>query len=152
MDKLRYHRIIHATNVDVDGSHMRTVLLTFFWRYMRELVDRGHVYIAQLPLFKIEKGKQVADAFSDEERGFEIAKMGDKGAEPKVQRYKGLGEMNPEQLWENTMDPEHRILPHVTAEDGSGAERLFETLMGIEADPRKQFIKTHAKNVRNLNI
>ncbi|MFN2462955.1 MAG: DNA topoisomerase (ATP-hydrolyzing) subunit B [Candidatus Dormibacteria bacterium] len=152
VEKLRYHRIIIATDADVDGSHIRTLLLTFFWRYMRELVDRGHVYIAQPPLFKIEKGKQVAYAFSDEERDFEIAKMGDKGAEPKVQRYKGLGEMNPEQLWETTMDPDNRILLQVTAEDGAGAERLFETLMGVDVDPRKQFIKTHAKNVRNLDI
>jgi len=152
VEKLRYHRIIIATDADVDGSHIRTLLLTFFWRYMRELVDRGHVYIAQPPLFKIEKGKQVAYAYSDEERDKEIAKMGDKGAEPKVQRYKGLGEMNPEQLWETTMDPENRILLQVTAEDGAGAERLFEILMGVDFDPRKQFIKTHALNVRNLDI
>jgi DNA gyrase subunit B len=152
VEKLRYHRIIIATDADVDGSHIRTLLLTFFWRYMRELVDRGHVYIAQPPLFKIEKGRQVAYAYSDAERDRELAKMGDKGAEPKVQRYKGLGEMNPEQLWETTMDPEHRILLQVTADDGASAERLFETLMGVEVDPRKQFIKTHAKNVRNLDI
>jgi DNA gyrase subunit B len=152
VEKLRYHRIIIATDADVDGSHIRTLLLTFFWRYMRELVDRGHVYIAQPPLFKIEKGKQVAYAYSDAERDKELAKMGDKGAEPKVQRYKGLGEMNPEQLWETTMDPEHRILLQVTADDGASAERLFETLMGVDVDPRKQFIKTHAKNVRNLDI
>ncbi|MGI8610452.1 MAG: DNA topoisomerase (ATP-hydrolyzing) subunit B [Candidatus Dormibacteria bacterium] len=152
VEKLRYHRIIIATDADVDGSHIRTLLLTFFWRYMHELLDRGHVYIAQPPLFKIEKGKQVAYAFSDEERDREIAKMGDKGAEPKVQRYKGLGEMNPEQLWETTMDPENRILLQVTADDAAGAERLFETLMGVEVDPRKQFIKTHALSVRNLDI
>jgi DNA gyrase subunit B len=152
VEKLRYHRIIIATDADVDGSHIRTLLLTFFWRYMRELVDRGHVYIAQPPLFKIEKGKQVAYAYSDEERDKELAKMGDKGAEPKVQRYKGLGEMNPEQLWETTMDPINRILLQVTSDDGSAAERLFETLMGVEVDPRKQFIKTHAKTVRNLDI
>jgi DNA gyrase subunit B len=152
VEKLRYHRIIIATDADVDGSHIRTLLLTFFWRYMRELVDRGHVYIAQPPLFKIEKGKQVAYAYSDAERDKELAKMGDKGADPKVQRYKGLGEMNPEQLWETTMDPEHRILLQVTSEDGSAAERLFETLMGVDVDPRKQFIKTHAKTVRNLDI
>jgi DNA gyrase subunit B len=150
--KLRYHRIIIATDADVDGSHIRTLLLTFFWRYMRELVDRGHVYIAQPPLFKIEKGKQVEYAYSDAERDKALAKMGDKGSDPKVQRYKGLGEMNPEQLWETTMDPEHRILLQVTSDDGSEAERLFETLMGVDVDPRKQFIKTHAKTVQNLDI
>ena len=151
-DKLRYHRIVIATDADVDGSHIRTLLLTFFWRYMRELIDRGHVYIAQPPLFKIEKGKQVEYAYSDAERDKKLAKLNGKGADPKVQRYKGLGEMNPEQLWETTMDPENRILLRVDSADGASAERLFETLMGVEVDPRKQFIKTHAKNVRNLDI
>jgi DNA gyrase subunit B len=152
-DKLRYHRIIIATDADVDGSHIRTLLLTFFWRYMRELIDREHVYIAQAPLYKIEKGKQVAYAYTEEERTKALAKMNGKGgADPKVQRYKGLGEMNPDQLWETTMDPEHRILLQVASQDAATAEKLFETLMGVEVDPRKQFIKTHAKTVRNLDI
>jgi DNA gyrase subunit B len=152
VDKLRYHRIIIATDADVDGAHIRTLLLTFFWRYMRDLIDRGHVYIAQPPLFKIEKGKQVEYAYSDAERDKFLAKMNGKGQEPKVQRYKGLGEMNPDQLWETTMDPEHRILLQVASQDAATAEKLFETLMGVEVDPRKQFIKTHAKTVRNLDI
>jgi len=151
-EKLRYHRIIIATDADVDGSHIRTLLLTFFWRYMRDLIDRGHVYIAQPPLYKIEKGKLIEYAYSDAERDQKLAKMDGKGAEPKVQRYKGLGEMNPEQLWETTMDPDHRVLLRVDSQDAASAERLFETLMGVEVDPRKQFIKTHAKTVRNLDI
>jgi DNA gyrase subunit B len=150
--KLRYHRIVIATDADVDGAHIRTLLLTFFWRYMRDLVDLGHVYIAQPPLYKISKGKQVAYAYSDAERDAEVKKMGEKGAKPEVQRYKGLGEMNPEQLWETTMDPANRILLRVASDDATSAERLFETLMGVEVDPRKQFIKTHAKTVRNLDI
>jgi DNA gyrase subunit B len=151
-DKLRYHRVIIATDADVDGSHIRTLLLTFFWRYMRELVDRGHIYIAQPPLYKIEKGRSVEYAYTEEEKNKVLAKSDGKGAEPKVQRYKGLGEMNPDQLWETTMDPESRILMRVDSEDGAAAERLFETLMGVDVDPRKQFIKTHAKTVRNLDI
>ncbi|HXA41973.1 MAG TPA: DNA topoisomerase (ATP-hydrolyzing) subunit B [Candidatus Solibacter sp.] len=152
-DKLRYHRVIIATDADVDGSHIRTLLLTFFWRYMRELVDRGHIYIAQPPLYKIEKGKAVEYVYTEEEKTKAMAKLDGKGgSEPKVQRYKGLGEMNPEQLWETTMDPENRILLRVDSDDGAAAERLFETLMGVDVDPRKQFIKTHAKNVRNLDI
>ena len=152
-DKLRYHRVIIATDADVDGSHIRTLLLTFFWRYMRELVDRGHIYIAQPPLYKIEKGKTVEYAYTEDEKTKALAKLNGKGgAEPKVQRYKGLGEMNPDQLWETTMDPENRILLRVDSADGASAERLFETLMGVEVDPRKQFIKTHAKTVRNLDI
>jgi DNA gyrase subunit B len=151
-DKLRYHRVIIATDADVDGSHIRTLLLTFFWRYMRELIDRGHIYIAQPPLFKISKGKTIDYAYSDEERDKILARSNGKGSKPEVQRYKGLGEMNPEQLWETTMNPEHRILMQVGTDDASAAERLFETLMGVDVDPRKQFIKTHAKNVRNLDI
>ncbi|HEV3231950.1 MAG TPA: DNA topoisomerase (ATP-hydrolyzing) subunit B [Candidatus Dormibacteraeota bacterium] len=150
--KLRYHYIVIATDADVDGAHIRTLLLTFFWRYMKDLIDLGHIFIAQPPLYKISKGKSVAYAYSDKQRDEEIRKLGDKGAKPEIQRYKGLGEMNPEQLWETTMDPTHRILLRVTSDDAASAEQLFETLMGIEVDPRKQFIKTHAKTVRNLDI
>ena len=152
-DKLRYHRVIIATDADVDGSHIRTLLLTFFWRYMRELIDREHIYIAQAPLYKIEKGKTVEYAYTEDEKTKKLSKLNGKGgADPKVQRYKGLGEMNPDQLWETTMDPENRILLRVDSSDAASAERLFETLMGTEVDPRKQFIKTHAKTVRNLDI
>ena len=148
-DKLRYHRIVIATDADVDGSHIRTLLLTFFWRYMRELVDRGHVYIAQPPLYKIQKGRKIEYAYTEEEKTKMTARQDGK---VDVQRYKGLGEMNPEQLWETTMNPENRILLRVDSQDGASAERLFETLMGVEVDPRKQFIKTHALTVRNLDI
>ena len=148
-DKLRYHRVVIATDADVDGSHIRTLLLTFFWRYMRELVDRGHIYIAQPPLYKIQRGKNITYAYTEEEKVKETAKQDGK---VDVQRYKGLGEMNPDQLWETTMNPENRILMRVDSEDGAAAERLFETLMGVDVDPRKQFIKTHAKTVRNLDI
>jgi DNA gyrase subunit B len=148
-DKLRYHRVIIATDADVDGSHIRTLLLTFFWRYMRELIDREHVYIAQPPLYKIQKGRKIEYAYTEEEKTKLTAREDGK---VDVQRYKGLGEMNPEQLWETTMNPENRILLRVDSEDGASAERLFETLMGVEVDPRKQFIKTHAKTVRNLDI
>jgi DNA gyrase subunit B len=148
-DKLRYHRVVIATDADVDGSHIRTLLLTFFWRYMRELVDRGHIYIAQPPLYKIQRGRNITYAYTEEEKVKETAKQDGK---VDVQRYKGLGEMNPDQLWETTMNPENRILMRVDSEDGAAAERLFETLMGVDVDPRKQFIKTHAKTVRNLDI
>jgi DNA gyrase subunit B len=148
-DKLRYHRVVIATDADVDGSHIRTLLLTFFWRYMRELIDRGHIYIAQPPLYKIQKGRNIEYAYTEEEKTKKTARQDGK---VDVQRYKGLGEMNPEQLWETTMNPENRILLRVDSADGASAERLFETLMGVEVDPRKQFIKTHAKTVRNLDI
>ncbi|MHB8507303.1 MAG: DNA topoisomerase (ATP-hydrolyzing) subunit B [Candidatus Dormibacteria bacterium] len=152
VSKLRYHRVIIATDADVDGAHIRTLLLTFFWRYMRDLIDLGHIYIAQPPLFKVSKGKQIIYAYNEVERDKAMVKLGEKGAKPEVQRYKGLGEMNPEQLWETTMDPTNRILLRVATDDAAVAERLFETLMGVEVDPRKQFIKTHAKNVQNLDI
>jgi DNA gyrase subunit B len=116
---------------------------------MRELIDRGHVYIAQPPLYKIQKGRSVEYAYTEDEKTKKTARQNGK---VDVQRYKGLGEMNPDQLWETTMNPDNRILMRVDAADGASAERLFETLMGVEVDPRKQFIKTHAKNVRNLDI
>src|ERR1035437_6366699 len=148
--KLRYHRVIIATDADVDGSHIRTLLLTFFWRYMRELIERGHVYIAQPPLYKITKGKAVEYAYGEAEKDKIVGR--NPNDKINVQRYKGLGEMNPDQLWETTMNPAQRILLRVDSADGASAEKLFEVLMGSDVDPRKQFIKTHAKNVRNLDI
>jgi len=149
ISKARYHRIIAMCDADVDGSHIKTLLLTFFFRYMPELIERGYLYLAQPPLYRISKGKQVRYAYSDEERDKYLKELG-KDAE--VQRYKGLGEMNPEQLWETTMNPEKRVLLRVEMQDAAEAARIFETLMGPEVDPRRRFIQAHAKNVRNLDI
>ncbi len=141
LSKLRYHKIIIATDADVDGAHIRTLLLTLFYRYFRPVIEHGHLYIAQPPLYKIKKGKEVYYAYSDEERD-EIVK--DKEGFD-VQRYKGLGEMNPEELWETTMDPQRRLLKRVTIEDAQEADRVFDTLMGTDVAARKSFIQTHAK-------
>ena len=143
----RYHKIIIATDADVDGSHIRTLLLTFIYRFMKGLIDAGYVYIAQPPLYKIKKGKEVSYAYNDREKD-ELLK-GEKGA---VQRYKGLGEMNPEQLWETTMDPGNRILKKVAIEDVVEADRIFSLLMGEEVQPRRNFIMEHAKEVVNLDV
>ncbi|HLC19596.1 MAG TPA: toprim domain-containing protein, partial [Candidatus Nanoarchaeia archaeon] len=143
----RYHKIILATDADVDGSHIRTLLLTFIYRFMHGLIDAGYIYIAQPPLYKIKKGKEVMYAYSDREKE-EILK-GEKAA---IQRYKGLGEMNPEQLWETTMDPAVRILKQVTIEDAVEADRIFSLLMGEEVKPRRDFIMEHAKDVINLDV
>ena len=150
LEGLRYGRVIIMTDADVDGSHIRTLLLTFFFRYMPELIEGGHLYIAQPPLYRIAHKNQVKYAYSDKEKdrlSKEIAsdKVG-------VQRYKGLGEMNPEQLWETTMNPENRTLLLVTVEDAAEADRTFDMLMGDAVDPRRRFIQTHAKSVRNLDI
>lgn len=150
LDKLRYHRIVIMTDADVDGAHIRTLLLTLFFRYFREIIDNGNLYIAQPPLYKIWKGKKVHYAFSDEERDRYIAEFGEN--KPATQRYKGLGEMNPDQLWETTMDPEQRTMLRVTIEDAERADHIFQTLMGGEVAPRKKFIQTHAKKVKNLDI
>jgi DNA gyrase subunit B len=194
IEKLRYHRIILTLDADIDGSHIRTLLLTFFYRYFPELIKRGHIYLAQPPLYRIQRGKEVKYAYTDEEKE-EILKERKKGAkkgkkarreekktskktiegfavkeigvevteEPEVgearavpganiQRYKGLGEMNPEQLWATTMDPANRILKKVTVGDAQKADEIFEVLMGREVEPRKRFIQTHAKTVENLDI
>ncbi len=188
-DKVRYHRIIIMTDADVDGSHIRTLLLTFFYRYMRPLIDRGYLYIAQPPLYQIKLGKEIRWAYSDEEKERIMAEMlaareerrakGKKeevdesevevvaegetaeaetteeksaGKGPSIQRYKGLGEMNPEQLWETTMNPANRILHQVKIEDAIMADTVFTTLMGEEVAPRKEFIQTNAKFVQNLDI
>ncbi len=150
LSNLRYGRIIIMTDADVDGAHIRTLLLTFFFRYMPALIESGHLFIAQPPLYRIEKGKQHFYVYSDAEKDQILAKY--KGENITIQRYKGLGEMNPEQLWETTMNPENRTLLQVTVEDAVEADRTFEMLMGNQVPPRRRFIQTHAKNVRNLDI
>ena len=149
LSKLRYGKVIIMADADVDGSHIRTLLLTFFFRYMRPLVDEGHIYIAQPPLFKVSKGKQVRYAFSDEERDGYIAEF---GGNADIQRYKGLGEMDPEQLWETTMDPAFRTMLKVELEDAAAADEAFTILMGDKVEPRKEFIERNAKYVSNLDI
>lgn len=181
LEKLRYHRIVIMTDADVDGAHIRTLLLTLFFRYFPELIDAGFLYIAQPPLYKISKGKDTRYVYNDAqkedlmkewglsaqdaeetEEGDESdneaeaeegeAKVKKKTARVNIQRYKGLGEMNPDQLWETTMDPEHRIMLRVTMEDAEAADNTFTTLMGSEVAPRRKFIQTHAKGVKNLDI
>lgn len=181
LDKLRYHRIIIMADADVDGLHIRTLLLTFFYRYFEKLISGGHIYIAQPPLFRIQKGKEVTYVYSEEEKNkliesfrqkeknknFETKKNNqeignennenenndeEKIAGVNIQRYKGLGEMNPQQLWETTMDPEKRMMLKVAIEDAEKADQMFETLMGSDVEPRRRFIQTHAKNVKNLDV
>jgi len=154
IEKLRYGKIIIMTDADVDGSHIRTLLLTFFYRYMRPLVDGGHIYIAQPPLYKLKSGKQEMYAFDDEEREIITRRLRKNGRSSKVdqQRYKGLGEMNPDQLWETTMDPEKRTILRVTLEDAAAADRTFSTLMGPKVEPRRDFIQKNARYVRNLDV
>jgi DNA gyrase subunit B len=146
----RYHKIIIMTDADVDGEHIRTLLLTFFFRYMRPLIEEGYLYIAQPPLYKLSKGKQIAYAYSERELLEKMKEMGEKGIS--LQRYKGLGEMNPEQLWETTMNPEKRMTIRVTVDDAVEADELFTILMGEKVEPRREFIETHAKDVVNLDI
>lgn len=150
--KLRYGKIIMMADADVDGAHIKTLLLTFFYRHMRQLIEHGHIYAAMPPLYKVEKGKQCKYAFSDEERDAIIAEMGEGGPKIKTQRYKGLGEMNPEQLWETTMDPETRILRKITIEDAIEADEIFSVLMGDNVEPRREFIERNAKYVANLDV
>ncbi len=149
IEKIRYHKIVIMADADVDGQHIRTLLLTFFFRYMRPLIDEGYVYIAQPPLFKLSKGKRHEYAYSDEERDKLIEEM---GGSCDVQRYKGLGEMDPEQLWETTMDPATRIMLRVTLEDAMEADETFSILMGDKVEPRREFIEKNAKYVKNLDI
>ena len=153
-EKLRYHRIIIMTDADVDGAHIRTLLLTFLWRFMKRAIMEGHVFIAQPPLYQVSKGRMTRYAFSEEERDLFIEELrgGSETAKIGVQRYKGLGEMNPDQLWETTMDPEQRTMLKVTVADAEAADRLFETLMGEDVVDRRAFIETHAKEVTNLDI
>ena len=149
LSKLRYGKVIIMADADVDGSHIRTLLLTFFFRYMRPLVEEGHVYIAQPPLFKVSRGKQVRYAFSDPERDQYIAEF---GGNADIQRYKGLGEMDPEQLWETTMDPAFRTMLKVELEDAEAADEAFTILMGDKVEPRREFIERNAKYVSNLDV
>ncbi|MDP4009177.1 MAG: DNA topoisomerase (ATP-hydrolyzing) subunit B [bacterium] len=149
-DRARYHRIIIMTDADVDGSHIRTLLLTLLYRYFRPLIDLGYIYIAQPPLYKIQIGKQSKYAYTDEQKDTILREV--KGSNISIQRYKGLGEMNAEQLWETTMDPQNRILLRVTANDAKEADHIFDVLMGSEVMPRKKFIQTYAKSVKNLDI
>ena len=153
MEKLRYHKIIIMTDADVDGSHIRTLILTFFFRYMKELIEFGYLYIALPPLYLLKKGKVEKYCWSDDERDIvmkEMAKDG-KTESVNVQRYKGLGEMNPEQLWSTTMNPESRTLKLVTIESAAEADHLFSILMGDEVAPRREFIERNAKYA-NLDI
>jgi DNA gyrase subunit B len=184
ISKLRYHRVVIMTDADVDGAHIRTLLLTLFFRYFKELIDAGHIYIAQPPLYRISKGREAHFAYSDAEKDtivaalrkakaaakaekMKVKKYGQpvEGEEPEeeekpeekiagvnIQRYKGLGEMNPEQLWETTMNPANRVMKKVTIKDANEADKMFNILMGDEVLPRKRFIQTHAKNVKNLDI
>jgi DNA gyrase subunit B len=175
LDKMRYHKIIIATDADVDGSHISTLLLTLFYRYFRQIIDAGYIYIAQPPLYKIKKGKQISYAYTDEEKvkivGRSSAELpaadidelesipdaeveegeteeeteNKKSAKIHIQRYKGLGEMNPEELWETTMDPAHRVLKKVMINDAEEANKIFDILMGSEVPPRKSFIQSNAK-------
>jgi DNA gyrase subunit B len=150
IENARYHRIILMTDADVDGEHIRTLLLTFFFRYMHQIIEKGYLYIAQPPLYKLTKGKTVAYAYSERERLQKVKELGETGIG--IQRYKGLGEMNPEQLWETTMDPEHRVMAQVTIENAVEADELFTILMGEVVEPRRAFIEMHAKDVINLDI
>jgi DNA gyrase subunit B len=149
-DRVRYHKIVVMTDADIDGSHIRTLLLTFFFRYMRGLIDRGFVYIAQPPLYRLKHGKIEKYVFSDKEKDQALKTFPDSGVS--IQRYKGLGEMNPEQLWKTTMDPETRTMLQVTLHDAAEADHLFSVLMGTETAPRSQFIQENAQYVRNLDI
>lgn len=164
LEKLRYHKIIIMADADVDGSHIRTLLLTFFYRHFEELIMRGHVYIAQPPLYQIKKGKAIHYVYTEEQKTALLKKLGVKESDIeggdedqqvsgiKIQRYKGLGEMNPEQLWDTTMDPLHRRMYQVTVEDAEAAQNVFELLMGSEVAPRRHFIQTHAKSVENIDV
>lgn len=172
IEKLRYHKVVIMTDADTDGAHIRTLLLTLFYRYFPELINRGHIYIAQPPLYRIQVGRETKYLFSDEEKNQYITELQKRSKKPieiietdeekplsegeapryNIQRFKGLGEMNPEQLWETTMDPSSRIMKLVTVEDGKRADEIFEILMGSEVDPRKHFIQVHAKSAKNIDI
>lgn len=149
--KARYHKVIIMTDADVDGAHIRTLLLTFFYRYMRKIIESGYVYIAQPPLFKIERNRTIRYAYNEKQRDEILREFGE-GVKANIQRYKGLGEMNPEQLWETTMDPASRTMLQVSIQDAIEADTVFDTLMGDNVEPRRDFIQEHAKFVKNLDV
>lgn len=149
LDKIRYGKVIIMADADVDGSHIRTLLLTFFFRFMKKVVEQGHIFIALPPLYKITKGKKIHYAYSDKERDDILKEIGENAG---ISRYKGLGEMNPEQLWETTMDPERRMIKQVTVEDAAAADEIFTILMGDKVEPRRQFIEAHADKVGYLDV
>ncbi|NBI08104.1 DNA topoisomerase (ATP-hydrolyzing) subunit B [Senegalia massiliensis] len=153
VEKLRYHKIVIMTDADVDGAHIRTLILTFFYRYMKPLIENGFIYIAQPPLYKVKAGKQEFYAYSDKELNKILRQdLKDIKIKPSISRYKGLGEMNPEQLWDTTMDPENRILLQVSIDDAVAADEIFTTLMGDKVQPRREFIEENAKSVQNLDV
>ena len=152
LEKLRYHRVILMADADSDGNHIKTLLLTLFYRYFKPLIEKGYLYIAQPPLFRIQSGKRVEYAYTESDRTEILSSMRKKGENVTIQRFKGLGEMNPDQLWETTMNPENRVLLKVAIENAKQADKIFDILMGDEVLPRKKFIQTHAKKVRNLDI
>jgi DNA gyrase subunit B len=154
LDDARYHKIILMTDADVDGAHIRTLLLTFFFRQMQELVEAGYVYIAQPPLYRVGRGKEEFYAYSESERDDYTKRLsnGEAKGTVSIQRYKGLGEMNPDQLWKTTMDPATRTILRVTMEDAATASQIFDELMGDEVEPRRQFIERNAKYVSNLDV
>ncbi len=150
IEKLRYHRVIIMCDADSDGNHIKTLLLTLFFRHFRPLIEKGYIYIARPPLYKIQSGKRIEYAYMEEDKAEILEDI--KSESVDIQRYKGLGEMNPIQLWETTMNPENRILLQITIEDAKEADRVFDALMGQEVALRKNFIKTHAKEVGNLDV
>ena len=153
IEKLRYHKIIIMSDADVDGAHIRTLLLTFFFRYMRPLIEHGYVYSAVPPLYKLTRGKTVRVAYSDEERDLVSAEMrGESNARVEINRFKGLGEMNKDELWETTMDPEKRTLRRITIDDAVAADQIFTILMGEEVEPRKAWIEKNAQYAVNIDI
>ena len=155
LENVRYHKVVIMTDADVDGAHIRTLLLTFFFRHMQELIEAGHIYIAQPPLYRVHKGKSDHYAYSDQERDEYIKRLGGKNGETKginIQRYKGLGEMNPDQLWKTTMDPERRTMQRVEIDQAAYTDKLFQRLMGDDVEPRRAFIEKNAKYVKNLDV
>ena len=150
LENLRYNRVVLMCDADVDGAHIVTLLLTFFFRYMQPLIEEGHLFIAQPPLYRVMAGKKSQYVYTEAEKDAVLEEL--EGKKVTLQRYKGLGEMNPEQLWETTMNPEQRTLLQVTIEDAAMADRTFDMLMGASVPPRKKFITTHAKEVRNLDV